>query len=86
MVIENQSPKYRLRHHKVDEKGARKAITERRPVVARFSWKGQQEMNFRNFYKKSPKAILRAYDITAEGSSFCHVSIVKKVIIPCYIV
>ena len=77
MVIENQSPKYRLRHHKVDEKGARKAITERRPVIARFSWKDQQEMNFRNFYKKSPKAILRASDITAEGT-YCHVSIVEK--------
>ena len=67
MVLEKICPEYRLRCHKIDEKGARQAINERHPVVAKFSWKGQQEERFKKFYKMSPKAILRASDIVVEG-------------------
>ena len=67
MVLEKICPEYRLRCCKIDEKGARQVINERHPVVARFSWKGQQEERFKKFYKMSPKAILRASDIAVEG-------------------
>ena len=67
MVLEKICPEYRLRCCKIDEKGARQVINERRPVVARFSWKGQQEDRFKKFYKMSPKAILRASGIVVGG-------------------
>ena len=70
MVVKKISPEYRLKCHvKINEEGARKAINERRPVVARFSWKGKQEEMFKKFYERSPKAILRANDITVKGTA-----------------
>ena len=64
MVIKRVSPEYWLKCHiKIDEEGARKAINERHPVVARFSWRGKQEVLFKEFCKRSPKSILRANDI-----------------------
>ena len=68
MVVANVCPEYRLRCRKVDENGARQAINERRPVVARFSWKGKQQEMFEEFYKRSPKAILSVNDITDKGT------------------
>ena len=67
IVVKRASPEYRLKCHKINEEGARKAINERRPVVARFSWKGRQKEMFKKFYEGSPKAILSANDI-AEGT------------------
>ena len=67
-VVKSLCPKYRLKYHKIDEEGARQAIIERRPVVARFSWTGQQEKMFKEFYKRSPKAILSANDVAAQGA------------------
>ena len=69
MVIEKVCPEYRLRcRKKICEKCARQALNERRPVVARFSWKGEQKQIFKKFYARSPKAILRASDIAVEGT------------------
>ena len=69
MVIEKVCPEYQLSHKKISEKCARQALNERRPVVARFSWKGKQKRIFRKFYKRSPKEILRASDIAVEGTA-----------------
>ena len=69
LVIEKVCPEYQLRcHKKICEKGARQALNERRPVVTRFSWKGEQKEIFKKFYERSPKAILRARDIAVEGT------------------
>ena len=68
MVIENVCPEYRMRCRKICEKSARQALNERRPVVARFSFKGEQQEIFEKFYARSPKAILRANDIAVEGT------------------
>ena len=69
MVIEKLCPEYRLRcHKKISEKDARQALNERRLVIARFLWKGEQEKLFAKFYARSPKAILRASDIAVEGT------------------
>ena len=70
MVIEKVCPEYRLRcHKKVCEKCARQALNERRPSVARFSWKREQEEKFKKYYERSPKGILRASDIAVEGTA-----------------
>jgi len=63
-VLKNVCPEYQLMYREVDEIGARQAINERRPVIARFSWKGKQKGMFEKFYKRSPKAILSSDDIT----------------------
>ena len=69
LVIEKVCPEYQLRcRKKIREKGARQALNERRPVVTRFSWKGEQKEVFKKFYERSPKAILRASDIAVEGT------------------
>ena len=68
VVVAKVCPEYRLRCRKVDKNGARQAINERRPVVARFSWKDKQEEMFKEFYKRSPKAILSANDIAVKGT------------------
>ena len=67
-VVKSVCPEYRLRYRKVDEEGARQAINERRPVVARFSWTSKQKEIFENFYERSPKAILSANDVAVEGA------------------
>ena len=68
MVVAKVCPEYRLRCLKVNEEGARQAINERRPVIARFSWKGKQQEMFKEFYERSPKAILSANDIAVEAT------------------
>ena len=54
---------YRLRFREVDERGARQAINERRPVVARYQWYGEQREKFIKFYENSGKGILEKSDI-----------------------
>ena len=47
----------------MDETGARKAINERRPVVARFSWYEEELDRFNIFYENTPEGILNKCDI-----------------------
>ena len=62
-VLGEICPEYRLHYRKVDETGARKAINERRPVVARFSWYKEEVDRFNTFYKNTPEDILNKSDI-----------------------
>jgi hypothetical protein len=62
-VLEKVCPEYRLHYHKVKEDGARKAINERRPVLARFSWHSGQIDKFDTFFENNPKGILKKSDI-----------------------
>ena len=50
-VFANVCPEYRLHFHQVDETGARKAINERRPVVATYFLYKKQWGNFITFYQ-----------------------------------
>ena len=65
-VLEKVCPEYRLRFRQVDETGARQAINERRPVVARFMLYAPQWTKFSTFYKRTPKGILNKSDVTGE--------------------
>ena len=65
-VLANVSPEYRLHFHQVDETGARKAINERRPVVATYFLYEKQRKIFKTFYKYTPKGILNKRDVTGE--------------------
>ena len=67
-VLKLVCPEYRLHFHAVDEIGARKAINQRRPVIARFSIYQKQREKFKKFYKLSPKQILLKSDIEGEFS------------------
>ena len=67
-VLKMVCPEYRLHFHAVDEIGARKAINQRRPVIARFSIYQKQREKFKKFYKLSPKQILLKSDIEGEFS------------------
>ena len=62
-VLGEVCQEYRLHYRKVDETGARKAINERRPVVARFSWYEEELDRFNTFYENTPKGILNKSDI-----------------------
>ena len=62
-VLGEVCQEYRLHYRKVDETGARKAINERRPVVARFSWYKEELDRFKTFYENTPKGILNKSDI-----------------------
>ena len=59
IVLNNVSKLYRLHVSQVDEKGARRAINMRRPVVARFIWSGKERQKFEEFFKCYPKGILK---------------------------
>jgi len=65
-VLENLCPEYRLHFRQVDETGARRAINERRPVVATFFLYDEQWTKFLAFYRKTPKGILNKDDVTGE--------------------
>ena len=65
-VLTRVCSNYRLRFRKVKEAGARKAINERRPVVARFSLYDGQWEKFSAFYRMTPKRILRKCDLRGE--------------------
>jgi hypothetical protein len=64
-VIKKWSPHYRLNYKEVDETGARRAITARRPVVAKFRLTQAKWDRFSEFYKNNPKGILKNQDLTA---------------------
>ena len=57
-VLEEICPTYRLQCEKVDAIGAMKAVSEKRPVVARFDLTGAQWDQFSQFFKEKPKGIL----------------------------
>ena len=61
-VLEEICPTYRLQCQKVDANGAMKAVSEKRPAVARFYLTGAQWDQFCQFYEENPKGILtRSY-------------------------
>lgn len=61
-VLKEVCPKYRLQCQKVDAIGAMKAISAKRPVVARFYLSGAQWDQFSQFYEENRKGILtRSY-------------------------
>ena len=61
-VLNEVCPTYRLQCQKVDAIDAMKAISAKRPVVARFYLTGAQWDQFSQFYKENPKGILtRSY-------------------------
>ena len=62
-VLEAVCPKYRLHFQKVDESGARKAINQRQPVVARFRLYPQQWEKFIAFFESTRKGILKRTDL-----------------------
>ena len=66
VVLNEVCPEYRLHVRTVDETGARKAINERRPVVARFSWYVEQYKMFKEFYENTPKGILKKENIEGQ--------------------
>lgn len=57
-VLEKKCEKYRLHCRKVSIDGAKKAITEKRPVVAEFSLTDNEWDLFGNFYETNPVGIL----------------------------
>ena len=57
-VLQDVCSEYRLHFRKVDETGARQAINQRRPVVARYSLYKEQKHKFSDFFKTTRKGIL----------------------------
>ena len=62
-VLQAVCPEYRLQFKEVDETGARQAINQRRPVVARFRLYPKQWNKFENFFSKTAKGILKETDL-----------------------
>ena len=61
-VLKEICPTYRLQCQKVDSVGAMKAISAKRPVVARFCLSGAQWDQFSKFFRENPRGILtRSY-------------------------
>ena len=67
-VLQEVCPTYRLQCKKVDANGAIKAISAKRPVVARFYLTGAQWDQFYWFYEANPKSILTRSMLNLE----CH--------------
>ena len=63
LVLQEMCPKYRLHWQEVDLKGAMKAITLSRPVVATFRLTDNEWDRFKEFYERNPKGILTKKDI-----------------------
>lgn len=57
-VLDKVLHQYRLRYHKVNEKGAKKAIINLRPCVARFYLTALQWYNFGQFFRYNKTGIL----------------------------
>ncbi|XP_068678903.1 uncharacterized protein [Montipora foliosa] len=69
-VLREVCPEYRLQCERVDTNGAKKAITEKRPVVARFHLTGAQWDQFSQFYQEKGKGILtKSYLDSKTGST-----------------
>ena len=62
-VLQEVCPKYRLHCREVEFLGALKAITEKRPVVARFRLTDVEWDRFLNFYRRNPRGILSHSDL-----------------------
>ena len=62
-VLQEICPRYRLQCQSVDIKGAMRAITAKRPVVARFRLTDQEWDDFGKFFDENPKAVLTRNDI-----------------------
>ena len=62
-VLKKVCPKYRLHFHEVDETGARKAINNRRPVVATFWLYDKEWHKFSYFFRQNKKGILKKRDV-----------------------
>ncbi len=60
-VLKEICPTYRLQCKKVDAVGAMKAVSAKRPVVARFYLTGAQWDQFSQFYEEKPKGILTRF-------------------------
>ena len=64
VVLEHVCPEYRLRFCILDnETAARKAINERRPVIAIFRWYEQEYKKFYRFFRNNKKGILKRADL-----------------------
>ena len=64
VVLEHVCPEYRLHFHLLDnETAARKAINERRPVIAIFRWYEQEYKKFCRFFRNNKKGILKRADL-----------------------
>jgi len=68
-VLEEVCPKYRLKCEKVDAIDAMKAVSEKRPVVARFYLSGAQWDQFYQFYEENPKGILTRFYLDSKHHS-----------------
>ncbi|CAB4038608.1 Hypothetical predicted protein [Paramuricea clavata] len=62
-VLQKICPKYRLHYRKVGIKGAKLAIVNKRPVVAKFYLTGDEWDAFENFYDTNPDGILTQNDL-----------------------
>ena len=81
LVLQEMCPKYRLHCQEVDLKGAMKAITLSRPVVATFRLTDNEWDRFKEFYERNPKGILTKKDVGVTARSprtACYMSSVGK--------
>lgn len=62
-VLEKVCRRYRLHFQQVDETGARQALNKRRPVIATFWLYHEEWTRWKNFYKHTPKEVLKRTDI-----------------------
>ncbi|XP_045168868.2 uncharacterized protein LOC123531720 [Mercenaria mercenaria] len=62
-VLEEICPMYRLRCREVDVNGAMEAITEKRPVVAKFRLTREEWNTFHRFYERNRTGILTSRDL-----------------------
>ena len=62
-VLEEMCPQYRLHVRQVDLHGALKAISRKRPVVARFRLTDEEWGAFSDFYRRKPKGIITKKEI-----------------------
>ena len=67
LVLQKMCLEYRLRCKQVDIKGAMKAITSSRPVVATFRLTGHEWKIFGNFFRTNPKGILTKNEINVKA-------------------
>ena len=77
LVLQEMCPQYRLHCQEVDLKGAMKAITSSRPVVATFRLTDNEWDRFKKFYERNPKGILTKNDIDIPVAHLEHCSVPK---------
>ena len=70
-VLKDVCSEYRLHFRKVGETGARQAINQRRPVIARFSLSKEQTLKFSTFFKsKTTRKGILTKDILISDSKY----------------